>query len=462
MQEGSGKFFLSWPEAWQAGVEMAGGKGWNLARLVRYGFNVPAGGVLVVGAYQRFWEENNLREDTVDVGRYVTVDNAGAAETEFKLSRLRERIQGGRVAGPVQEELFAGLEAAGILDQPVAVRSSASAEDTPGTSFAGIHESFLNVRGRDDILSAVKGCYASLWTSRAVAYRRKMKIADDAVLPAVVIMAMVEAVAAGVAFTCDPRTGRRDLVVISANFGLGESVVSGAVEPDEYRVNHLWEIAEVKVGRKEGRTVTQPEGGTGFVRAASPAGQVLSRPDITRLGRLVLRVFDAFGCGEEHQDVEWVFDGNSFVVVQARPVTVLPRYTVPALRNQPDIWSNANFRDVIPMVQSTLGWSLIRIALEDMLFAVFRATGYRVPGGLRGVRLFGGRAYMNLSLQQWLFYDSFGFSPRMTNEAIGGHQPEIDINELRTGLGVRLARSLRYFKLIMATQKTRNKARKSF
>ncbi|MDA8334657.1 MAG: PEP-utilizing enzyme [Peptococcaceae bacterium] len=439
---------------------MVGGKGWNLARLARYGFNVPAGGVLTVAGYRLFVAENGLGAALDGLGTAITVENAATGEVEEKLAALRERILGAPVPGAVGEALFGGLTA--VLDQPLAVRSSAGAEDGSGASFAGIHDSFLNVRGREGILSAVKGCYASLWTSRAVAYRRKMGIADDGVLPAVVIMAMVEAVAAGVAFTCDPRTGRRDLVVIGANFGLGESVVGGAVDPDEYRVNYRGEIVEVKAGRKEGRTVARPEGGTEFIRALSPAGPVLSRPDIAGLGRLIIRVFDSLGRGEEHQDVEWVSDGHSFTLVQARPVTVLPRYTVPALKNQPEIWSNANFRDAIPMVLSTLSWSLIRLNLEDMLMVPFQAAGYRLPGGLQAARLFAGRAYMNLSLTQWLYYDSIGFPPRMVNEAFGGHQPEIDLGEAKTSIGVGLARSWRLVKLLKVARQARKRAQTSF
>lgn len=126
------------------------------------------------------------------------------------------------------------LNSLGLVERPLAVRSSAAAEDSSRASFAGIHESSLNVRGLGQILAAVKSCYASLWSHAAVAYRRKLNINDDQVSTAVVVMELVEARAAGVGFTCDPRTGRQDVLVVNANFGLGESVVNGAVEPDTY------------------------------------------------------------------------------------------------------------------------------------------------------------------------------------------------------------------------------------
>ena len=124
-----------------------------------------------------------------------------------------------------------------------------------------------------------------------------------------------------------------------------------------------------------------------------PASQALNDENIRQLGLLIQRVFAAFGHGEQHQDIEWVFDGKDFALVQARPVTVLPRYTLDGLKNQPDLWSNANLRDAQPMVQSTLNWSLLMyLVLETDM------PGYQVPPGLKGVRLYQGRVYMNFSI----------------------------------------------------------------
>ncbi len=221
MEKINGKFFLNWPEACRAGTGGAGGKGWNLGRLERYGFRIPIGGVLSTGAYNCFIEENGLREAVKDAAQTVTLGNLGEKEPEEKLSTLREKIKTGFISPRILEEITSGLKQLQILDRPLAVRSSATAEDTAGASFAGIHESFLNVRGIDHILSAIKGCYASLWTARAVAYRQKMGVNNYEATMAVVIMEMVEAVAAGVAFACDPRTGRENIVIINANYGLG-------------------------------------------------------------------------------------------------------------------------------------------------------------------------------------------------------------------------------------------------
>ncbi len=461
MEKSRGAFFFRWPEAFQAGVEAVGGKGWNLGMLERYGFNVPVGGVLAAGAYQSFIKENNLFEDTGKITQSVTTGNIGEKETEQKLYLLREKINAGYIPSNIRDELVSCLKTIGILGKPVAVRSSASAEDSDKASFAGIHESFLNVRGRDSILSAIKECYASLWTPRAVAYRRKMNIRDDEVIQAVVIMGMVKAEAAGVGFTCDPRTGQEGVVLINANFGLGESVVSGAVEPDEYCLDCWCEIAEKKIGRKEGKTVAGKDGGTEFVQSAgSAASQVLSDENICKLGLLIQRVFDALGCGEQHQDIEWAFDGEDFALVQARPVTALPRYTFDEIKNQPDIWSNSNFRETMPMVQSTLNWCLMKklFTLSDDLLG-----GYKAPSGLKLIKLYQGRAYLSASIQQWLSYDAFGIAPRLTNEVWGRRLPEIEISEKKPYRGIKgCKRLVRLLKIILNGFKIRKNAQKYF
>ena len=187
------KYVMTWQEAYAAGVDKSGGKGFNLGRLARYGFNVPAGGVLSADVYREDCE--SLSPETI-------------------------------------AELAAFLAAEGLTDASLAVRSSAVCEDGARASFAGIHESYLHVRGRDSVVRAILDCYRSLQTARARAYRERMGFTDDDVACAVVLCKMVDATYAGVAFSGDPHTGRRDLVVIEAAPGLGDQVVRGTVNPD--------------------------------------------------------------------------------------------------------------------------------------------------------------------------------------------------------------------------------------
>ena len=453
-------FFFNWSEAFQAGVETAGGKGWNLGRLERYGFRVPTGGVLAAEAYQLFMAENILLEDTIEIARSINIDNIENQEIEEKLNLIGKNIEAGHIPEHIERELISKLTDMGLLEKPLAIRSSATAEDSNKASFAGIHKSYLNVRGLDNILSAIKSCYASLWMPRAVAYRRKMNIKDDEVGQAVVVMEMVEAEAAGVGFTCDPRTGREDIVLISANFGLGESLVSGAVEPDEYCLDYWYEITEKRIGSKEGKTIASEDSGTDFIWSPeSAARQVLSDEQIGRLALIIKRVMDALGGGDQHQDIEWVFDGRDFILVQARPVTAIPRYTYAELKNQPDIWSNGNFKDASPMVQSTLNWSL----LIQRPSAGLELWSYKTLPGLRNIKRLGGRLYWNLALQQWVLFDALGLLPRQTNDALGGHQPEIEISEKKPFHGIKgLKRIWRILKYVRLNQKVSRNAKAQF
>ncbi len=463
MENQTTKYLMSWEEAFHAGTETAGGKGWNLSRLARYGFPVPEGMVLSARAYAEFLEYNGLHESINEVTRSIAETNPADLEADKGLAALREKIGQGVIPPRPASELKAELQTAGLSQKPLAVRSSAVAEDSRQASFAGMHASYLQVSGPDKVLQAVKDCYASLWTSQAVAYRRKMKIEADQAAMAIVILEMVAARAAGVGFTCDPQTGRRDLLVINANFGLGESVVSGVVEPDTYYLegNALQSrprIVSKKIGKKQGITQPGESGGTELVIQEETADrQVLTDGQIILLGRLLQRVGEALGEGWRHQDVEWVFDGQNFVLVQARPVTALPRRTFPALRDQPDIWSNGNYRDAVPMVLSPLSRRFMQDIIDSILTFSFKGSGYRLPVGLQFSRFFQGRLYCNLSALQWAYFDSVGGMPRDTNVFWGGHQPEIEIEDSKPFHGItgikRMWRGMRSFAAISACRK---------
>jgi pyruvate,water dikinase len=246
---------------------------------------------------------------------------------------------------------------------------------------------------------------------------------------------MVEAASSGVAFSCHPGSGREDQVFISANFGLGETVVGGSVDPDEYTVNvgfHALRqsLAVVKVGRKEMKSLPGPGDGTLLEESPEAAArQVLSEEDILLLTRLVRRVYCALGSAEQHQDVEWAFDGKEFYLLQSRPVTAIPRYTYPGLKGQPTIWTNANFRDSLPSVIPPLSWGNMADALDAVLKSVMNAAGYPVLPGVSRKRLYRGRGYFNVSVTQWESYDCFASPPESVNALLGGHHPAIELPE---------------------------------
>ena len=438
-------FIVSYNDAVLLGSATVGGKGWNLGRLHRYGFPVPAGGILIAQAYTQSMQEPPLRALCAALAGIQAGDVADP-EVADKLQALRATIEATPLCKDVEEDLQAFLADAGLADVPVAVRSSATTEDSADSSFAGIHESFLHVTGRQAVLQAIKGCYASLWTPQALAYRRKLGLADEAVACAVVICAMITGredsppIAAGVAFSCDPRTGQRDRVCINAAPGWGDAVVSGSISPEEVTVVQRAAGALARIERTQG----------------SP--RVLSDGQISTLTSLVLRVMWTLGEGQAPQDVEWTYDGERFWLVQARPVTQIPRVTLPAIERLPPIWSNANLKDVMPNVLTPLSWSLLQPLVSAILYAPCQAVGYVLPEGIEVMRRFSGRAYFDLTTMLWSYCDTLGLQPREVTRGMGGHQPEIPApspHPLRGWVGLRrIGARLRLLGVIARTSRT--------
>ena len=241
-----------------ATLERVGGKGASLARLVTAGLPVPPGFHITTAAYRRFVTENHLTEPILAAAAGARADDPGSLE------RASEQIRSLFVAGTMPADLAALCREwhgrLGTDDPAVAVRSSATAEDLPETSFAGQQETYLNVRG-DQMLDAVVRCWASLWTARALGYRARLGIRPEEVAIAVVVQELVPAEVAGVLFTANPFTGARDEVVVSASWGLGEAIVGGQVTPDTYIVNRQTDAIQSQViAEKEMMTVRLPEG----------------------------------------------------------------------------------------------------------------------------------------------------------------------------------------------------------
>ncbi|MCK2213670.1 PEP-utilizing enzyme [Actinomadura sp. ATCC 31491] len=289
----------------------AGGKGASLAAMVRSGLPVPGGFVISTAAYRRHVAERGLdamidaavKRATTDAdtagadttGADTTgADTTGADTAEAASAELRAAFEEGPAPAWLREALAPAYRALG--EPPVAVRSSATAEDLPTASFAGQQESVLDVSGLDAVCAAVRRCWSSLWTARALAYRREQDVGEESLAMAVVVQRMVPAELAGVLFTADPVTGRRDRVVVEAVPGLGEALVSGRVTPDRW----VLDAASGRVLSRTGRSVT-----------GLPAG---------RLAELGARAAALFG---GPQDVEWAVAGGECLLLQSRPITSL-------------------------------------------------------------------------------------------------------------------------------------------
>jgi rifampicin phosphotransferase len=304
-------------------LPVAGGKAASLGELTDAGLPVPGGFCITTEAYRRAAE-------TPEVGHLVReLDEVSSADGNRVLGladRIRLAVRSSRVPAAVDAAVREAYEGLGPRI-PVAVRSSATAEDLPFASFAGQQETYLNVVGADAVLEAMRRCWASLWTDRAVQYRSANGIDHADVRIAVVVERMVDAVVAGVMFTANPVTGRRGEAVIDANPGLGEAVVSGAVNPDRFVVDAAsGTIRERRLGDKRLTIQALPGGGTERVDVSPDAAPCLTDDQVRALVALGRRVEAHYG---SPQDIEWALDSDgSFWLTQARPITTL--YPLPA------------------------------------------------------------------------------------------------------------------------------------
>ncbi len=307
-----------------ATLEQVGGKGASLARLAAAGMPVPPGFHVTTAAYRRFVSENGLQEQILaavsGVPAVTADDPAQLEEASRQIARL---FVDGVMPVAIAEAICQAYAALGGGDLPVAVRSSATAEDLPELSFAGQQETFLNMHGEAMVLDAVKRCWASLWTARAIDYRARHGIAQEEVSLAVVVQELVPADAAGILFTANPLTGARDQVMINAAWGLGEAIVGGQVTPDTVVVDKSsGTITEQQISEKDVMTVRTLEG---THEEPVPADQrtqaVLSPVQAAELTRIGAQIEDLYG---RPMDIEWALHDGRFFIVQARPITALP------------------------------------------------------------------------------------------------------------------------------------------
>ena len=299
-----------------------GGKAANLGELTRAGLPVPPGFCVTTTAYQLVAEDAWLEPILAGLADTHPGDTPRLAELA---SAARKRLLAARVPEAVGEAVVAAYATLGDR-VPVAVRSSATAEDLPTASFAGQQDTFLNVVGAEALLDATRRCWASLWTDRAVAYRASNGIDHRSVRLAVAVQEMVEAAVSGVLFTANPLTGRRRQAVIDASPGLGEAVVSGEVNPDHFVVDGATgEILERRTGDKRVEIRAVPGGGTRRIELDGDNGHVgeacLNDDQVRALAALGVRVEEHYGAP---QDTEWSIDPRGKIwLLQARPITTL-------------------------------------------------------------------------------------------------------------------------------------------
>lgn len=317
-------------------VSYAGGKGANLGRLTRAGFPVPPGFVVGAPAYAAFRLETGLGARLDELLGSLDVEDTDALQRSAE--QARQAIADTEMPGWIAEAIGSAydsltrheIERVGTLDDGrvadgrVAVRSSATAEDTASASFAGMNETFLNVRGRDAVIDAVKRCWISLFGARTIYYRGKRGFSHSDMDIAVVVQTQVPSTRAGVMFTIDPATGERGHLVIEGSFGLGESVVSGQVSPDRYVVEKET-MAVITRSVKPKELVIEPaaDGGTVTRKLTQAEGRrtVLTDDEVLRLAELGVAIEREF---RSPQDTEWAFDADENAwMLQSRPITAV-------------------------------------------------------------------------------------------------------------------------------------------
>lgn len=303
----------------RADVGLVGGKGANLGEMTRAGLPVPPGFVVTSAAFLAALDAAGVRRRLQDA--FAAVDSGDVGALAAASAETRQIVATMPVPPDIRTAILRAYDALGP-GAVVAVRSSATSEDTSTTSFAGMHETFTNVVGGEALLARVQDCWASAYGQRVIAYRKAQGLAEEPTI-AVVVQQMVNAARSGVIFTADPATRDTSLIVIEGAQGLGEVVVGGQVEVDTYTLTKAGpRLKSVRVGRQAFKIVRNPQGHEQKVAlsAAEADRRVLTDDEALRLATLALRVEEHYG---RPQDMEWVEDGGTFFLVQTRPITTL-------------------------------------------------------------------------------------------------------------------------------------------
>jgi phosphoenolpyruvate synthase/pyruvate phosphate dikinase len=353
VNERMGSYVLGLQEIDQTQVAVGGGKGAHLGELSRIeGIRVPAGFCVTTDAFQRVVQDAPSIDDQLDrLSRLNPDDREAIGTCSTEIRRTLEEIA-------IPDDVAAAITGAlARLDERAAyaVRSSATAEDLPGASFAGQQDTYLNVVGPAAILRHVSRCWASLFTERAVTYRLRNGFGHRKVHMAVVVQQMVFPQAAGVLFTADPATSNRKVACVEASFGLGEALVSGLVNADIYQVRD-GEIVARAIATKKLAIHALPDGGT-REQAIEPARQeqpALTDEQVVRLVRLGRRIEAHFG---RPQDIEWCLADDGFQIVQSRPITTL--FPIPETGDQDNhVYISVGHQQMMTDAMKPLGLSL--------------------------------------------------------------------------------------------------------
>lgn len=319
------RFILNFNEISEADHARVGGKCASLGDMTQAGVKVPPGFAVTTDAYAAMLAHNGLREEIQVL--LDTLDMSDVADQERVSQAIQLRFRSHPLPETIKQSIRDSYSQLGE-NMPVAVRSSATAEDLPDASFAGQQDTYLWVQGADEVVNKVRDCWASLFTARAMAYRDENKLGQIDVLMSVGVQKMVNARCAGVAMTLNPLNGDRTRIVIDSSWGLGETVVSGLVTPDNYTVEKvLLEVLDRKVADKHIELIGDATAGCAIERPVDETRRQqssLNDEEVLAIARLAKQLEQQKGCP---QDLEWAIDhdlpdGENLLALQSRPETV--------------------------------------------------------------------------------------------------------------------------------------------
>ncbi|EDY19187.1 pyruvate phosphate dikinase PEP/pyruvate-binding [Chthoniobacter flavus Ellin428] len=339
-------------------LESSGGKGANLSVLTQRGFPVPRGFIVTAPVYEEF-----IRDADEFLRRVATLPCDDAAALRKASLALREEIFRRPLPLSATKEIERQL-AEFPCGTAFSVRSSSTMEDLAGAAFAGQHETFLNVVGLADVLQSIRGCYGSLWADRAIAYRRQQGFDHSLASMAVVVQQMVPGETAGVGFSINPINGQLGEMVINANFGLGESVVSGEGEVDQWILEKSTRaVRSANIGTKSRCVVSAASGTREVHRSAADAEKPsLDERQLAALADLLIRVEASYAFP---QDIEWAFADGYLWLLQSRPITTIPPR-----------WTRDESAERFPNVITPLTWDFVESGFHRSLNHSFRLLGF--------------------------------------------------------------------------------------
>ncbi len=312
-------------------IAVAGGKGANLGEMINVGLPVPNGFCVSAQTYKKFIEVTGLKDKIEGLIKQINVDDTEQLQKIAK--QIQDLINSTEIPEDIAEEIMdnyellgAGRDAHDLVNAKevfVAIRSSATAEDLPSASFAGQQATYLNVKGKEKVVAAVRACWASLFTARAVYYREKNKFEHSKVLISAIVQKMVNSDKAGIMFTVNPSTNNEKEIVIEGVYGLGETIVSGQVNPDTYIVDkQTKEIKETRIKKQEWGLFRDENGDNVQLNIPKDEQERQVVPDsaVKELARLGKKIDEHYG---KPMDIEWAMEKDQVFIVQARPVTTL-------------------------------------------------------------------------------------------------------------------------------------------